>query len=109
MVDAGRLASTLWDLPAWVGRSRELLGELERLSTITQPSLAPGFVLSAAVLRHLQSDPLLPTELLPERWPGTALRATYDDWDRRYRAALRAWARDAPSGTFGHRAAVPGG
>ena len=30
-------------------------------------ALAPGFELSAAVLRHLQADPLLPAELLPER------------------------------------------
>ena len=52
--------------------------------------LAPGFELSAAVLRHLQADPLLPEELLPS---GLArplrLRADYDRWDARYRATLR--------------------
>ena len=40
--------------------------------------LAPGFELSAAVLRHLQADPLLPAELLPAGWPGTSLREEYD-------------------------------
>ena len=51
--------------------------------------LAPGFELSAAVLRHLQADPLLPAELLPADWPGALLRSTYDGWDARYRATLR--------------------
>ena len=37
--------------------------------------------------------PLLPAELLPAAWPGAALRATYDEWDARYRATLRDWSR----------------
>ena len=55
----------------------------------------PRFALSAAVLRHLQADPLLPAELLPAGWPGPALRRTYDLWDRRYREVLAAWGRSA--------------
>jgi phenylacetic acid degradation operon negative regulatory protein len=50
-------------------------------------------VLSAAVLRHLQADPLLPGELLPRRWPGAELRALYDDFDAAYRAVLADWGR----------------
>ena len=38
--------------------------------TATPTALADGFVTSAAVLRLLQSDPLLPADLLPKRWPG---------------------------------------
>ena len=56
-------------------------------------ALAPGFELSAAVLRHLQADPLLPDELLPERWPGGRLREDYTRWDARYRATLWEWSR----------------
>ena len=56
-------------------------------------ALAPGFELSAAVLRHLQADPLLPAELLPSDWPGASLRAVYDEWDARYRATLYEWSR----------------
>ncbi len=56
-------------------------------------ALAPGFELSAAVLRHLQGDPLLPADLVPVEWPGAALRADYDDWDTRYRATLGEWSR----------------
>jgi phenylacetic acid degradation operon negative regulatory protein len=47
------------------------------------------------VLRHLQADPLLPAELLPARWPGSALRADYDRYDAAYRSTLRAWFRAA--------------
>jgi phenylacetic acid degradation operon negative regulatory protein len=63
------------------------------LSPDTASALAPGFELSASVLRHLQADPLLPDELLPARWPGAPLRAEYDRWDARYRTTLRAWSR----------------
>ena len=56
--------------------------------------LRPGFELSAAVLRHLQADPLLPTELVPADWPGARLRAVYEEWDARYRSTLRAWSRN---------------
>ena len=56
--------------------------------------MAPGFELSAAVLRHLQADPLLPAELLSADWPGAPLRATYDQWDARYRTTLRDWSRE---------------
>ena len=45
-------------------------------------------MVSAAVLRQFQSDPLLPEELLPRDWPGAALRDEYDRFDRAYRALL---------------------
>jgi phenylacetic acid degradation operon negative regulatory protein len=60
-------------------------------------ALADGFVTSAAVLRHLQSDPLLPPSLLPDRWPGDTLRADYDRFDAAYRSVLRAWFAAATS------------
>ncbi len=49
---------------------RELLGRMGGSRPDGPDDLAPGFVLSAAVLRHLQADPLLPAELLPDGWPG---------------------------------------
>ena len=51
--------------------------------------------LSAAVLRHLQADPLLPDALLPSGWPGAALRAEYDRYDTAYRPRSAAWFRAA--------------
>ena len=90
---AQRLANTLWDLPAWAARAAQLLEEMAALTPDRAEALAPGFELSAAVLRHLQADPLLPEELLPAGWPGARLRADYDRWDVRYRATLRDWSR----------------
>jgi phenylacetic acid degradation operon negative regulatory protein len=41
----------------------------------------PGqFVTAAAMLRHLLTDPVLPDELLPDDWPGTALREAYTNF-----------------------------
>jgi phenylacetic acid degradation operon negative regulatory protein len=91
--DAPGLAHRLWDLREWSDRARLLLQRLDALVPDGPEALAPGFELSAAVLRHLQADPLLPAELLPANWPGGQLRADYDQWDDRYRATLREWSR----------------
>jgi phenylacetic acid degradation operon negative regulatory protein len=90
---AGRLAHRLWDLATWADDAGQLLERLKALAPDGPDALAPGFVLSAAVLRHLQADPLLPAELQPPGWPGARLRETYDGWDARYRATLRIWSR----------------
>ncbi len=91
--DPRGLAGRLWDLQAWSDRAAELLRALNVLSPDGPEALAPGFELSAAVLRHLQADPLLPADLLPHDWPGSRLRTTYDEWDAHYRATLREWSR----------------
>jgi phenylacetic acid degradation operon negative regulatory protein len=91
--DPAPLAQRLWDLSAWSTRANGLLGALRALNPDGPAALAPGFELSAAVLRHLQADPLLPPELLPPDWPGASLRGTYDQWDDRYRTMLRDWSR----------------
>lgn len=87
------LAARLWDLPRWSVRASDLLDELAALVPDGPDALAPGFELSASVLRHLQADPLLPDELLPTGWPGGPLRAVYGEWDARYRQTLRDWSR----------------
>ena len=85
----------LWDLTAWAARARRLQADLDalvgRLEGGDVAALAPGFVLSADVLRHFQADPLLPRALLPDRWPGPGLREHYDRYDAAYRKLLRAW------------------
>lgn len=95
--DQGALAAALWDLTGWATRAERLLTALAR----TRPGLDEGgpdvlpeaFVLSAAVLRHLQSDPLLPPTLLPDVWPGPALRSGHADWRRAFDHAWASWAR----------------
>ncbi|WP_275888272.1 PaaX family transcriptional regulator C-terminal domain-containing protein, partial [Nonomuraea lactucae] len=77
----------LWDLDGWAAEAGALARRLDQ-ACHRVGGLAEGFLVSAAVLRHLLADPLLPEELLPGDWPGTALRARYDDFDRRYRELL---------------------
>jgi phenylacetic acid degradation operon negative regulatory protein len=83
------LAGRLWDLPGWASQAERFMGELDdhlpRL--VEQRELAPGFVLSAAVLRHLQADPLLPDDLLPAGWPGARVRESYERYDAAFKAA----------------------
>lgn len=94
-VDAAELAGRLWDLEAWSADARALADEVGALTPSLEAGerheLAPGFVASAAVLRHLQADPLLPAALLPADWPGTDLRRAYARFDTAYRAVLRDW------------------
>lgn len=93
--DSPGLARRLWDLGAW---RTEALALRESMALLTGPLehgdrsvLADGFVVSAAVLRHFQSDPLLPAQLLPQDWPGPELRTEYDRYDSAYRDVLRRW------------------
>lgn len=89
------LAAELWDLDGWAAHATTLRRQMHalvgRLDGGDTDALAPGFVLSAAVLRHFVADPLLPRELLPRRWPGDALRGDYDRYDAAYRAVLSHW------------------
>lgn len=97
----GELAHRLFDLDAWAARAGLLLGRLA--APPSADTLAAGFVLSAAVLRHLQADPLLPTALEPPAWPGPELRAVYDAWDADYRSLLADWHRAWPVSGRGRR------
>lgn len=91
------LVSRLWPLDAWARQADELRAEMAQLVAPLEASeinaLADGFVVSAAVLRHFQADPLLPEELLPRGWPGAQLRDEYDRFDAAYRALLREYFR----------------
>jgi phenylacetic acid degradation operon negative regulatory protein len=70
-----QLAGQLWDLSGWADTGHRLLAEMARASNI------PGrFVVAAAIVRHLLTDPMLPAELLPAQWPGARLRAAYRDF-----------------------------
>jgi phenylacetic acid degradation operon negative regulatory protein len=73
--DPAELAARLWDLTGWARSGHELLDEMD--STIDIPG---QFVTAAAMVRHLLTDPVLPRELLPDGWPGTALRQAYNSF-----------------------------
>jgi phenylacetic acid degradation operon negative regulatory protein len=69
------LADQLWDLPSWARTGHRLLAELSGATDIPA-----RFVVAAAIVRHVLTDPVLPDELLPADWPGTRLRAAYNDF-----------------------------
>lgn len=75
------LAAGLWDLEGWAS-------EAERLLAAAAPpaSLRDRFVANAAIVRHLRTDPVLPPELRPARWPAGALLDVYES----FRAELSA-------------------
>jgi len=73
--DPAGLAAALWDLPSWVAAGDRLLADLSDAADVPA-----RFVAAAATVRHLLSDPVLPTELLPQDWPGAALRQAYHDF-----------------------------
>ena len=71
--DPADLAARLWDLMGWKRFGHELLDEMSSAADI------PGqFAVAAAMVRHLLTDPVLPGELLPDDWPGAALRQAYN-------------------------------
>lgn len=81
---AGEMVATLWDLSGWAATA-ELL--ITTLSKAEQP--AERFVVAAAMVRHLQHDPMLPHTLVPPRWPATRLRAAYYAYQRELVELLR--------------------
>ncbi len=93
--DPAVLLASLCDLTGWAGRAADLVAELDETGAeLTAPDrLADGFVLAAAALRHLVTDPILPTELEPEGWPARPLRAAYARYLADYQRGLRAFFR----------------
>ncbi|MDN3025798.1 PaaX family transcriptional regulator C-terminal domain-containing protein [Streptomyces sp. S.PB5] len=74
---AAELAAALWPLDVWAATGRALLARAARAE---HP--ADLFTVFAAVVRHLLADPVLPEGLLPDDWPGEALRAAYANYRR---------------------------
>lgn len=72
------LAGELWDLPGWAEAGHRLLAGMAQKAQ--GPDIPGRFVVAAAMVRHLLTDPMLPAELLPADWPGTRLRDAYHDF-----------------------------
>ena len=76
----------LWDLADWsdaaLGLRREMAGLHRRLDSDDTDALAPGFVLAAAVLRHLNDDPAAARRsCCRATGRATACRADYEAYD----------------------------
>jgi phenylacetic acid degradation operon negative regulatory protein len=73
--DPAELVIQLWDLAGWARDARKLLADMDAADDV------PGrFVAAAGMVRHLLTDPVLPDELLPDGWPGAALRQSYEQF-----------------------------
>jgi phenylacetic acid degradation operon negative regulatory protein len=81
---------SLFSLDAWADDAIRLIEAMnEELDPVERDDVSETvtyqFALSVAVVRHLQLDPQLPVELIPDHWPGQQLRRTY----RRLDGALK--------------------
>jgi phenylacetic acid degradation operon negative regulatory protein len=84
---------SLFSLDGWTADARVLT---EAMKVALNPSerddsterVTYEFALSIAVVRHLQLDPLLPVELIPENWPGHTLRSTYRRFDDAFKQRM---------------------
>jgi phenylacetic acid degradation operon negative regulatory protein len=96
--DPTRLCRRLWDLDQLGDQGAALLSGLRRLLTDADwadPRSIPAvFTFSAAVVRYLRADPLLPSELLADRWPAADLRAEYDTAERQLQHLLQRFLSD---------------
>jgi phenylacetic acid degradation operon negative regulatory protein len=84
--DPAALAGRLWPLGDLQATSDHLLGLLDR--TAPGESLPGAITLSAAIVRFLRTEPLLPPALTPQPWSPDALRARYREHDRALGRAL---------------------
>ncbi|MFF8730584.1 PaaX family transcriptional regulator C-terminal domain-containing protein [Streptomyces sp. NPDC015171] len=80
---ARELAARLWPSAGWADTARALIAHA---SGTGRP--ADRLTAYAAAVRHLLTDPVLPSELLPPDWPGEALRTAYAGYRRELAAEL---------------------
>jgi phenylacetic acid degradation operon negative regulatory protein len=89
------LVGRLWDLDGLAAAAQTFLRRLDQLSTDTdwsdERSIPAVFTFSAAVLRFLRNDPLLPGRLAPDDWPLDELRSGYDRFERSTQTLLRSF------------------
>lgn len=83
---------SLFNLDDWAADAHRLTRAV-RDEADADEDFAYWFGLSVAVVRHLQLDPLLPDELIPDEWPGQDLRNAYrrfnDVFQQRLNTAFR--------------------
>jgi len=95
--DARAKATTLWDTDAMIATYRELVDEmiaskskLERIPLDT--AAAESMVLGRDVIRHINLDPVLPEELMPQRALTNLIRVM-SDYDSSARQIWRRFMR----------------
>ncbi|MCO1654103.1 PaaX family transcriptional regulator C-terminal domain-containing protein [Pseudonocardia humida] len=79
---------SLFTLDEWAHDARRLTAAMAAELAATSDDPAYRFLLSIAVMRHLQLDPLLPVALLDPDWPADDLRHTYRRFDEAFNQRL---------------------
>lgn len=92
------LRDRLWDIDVLARRGASLVTTIDRIAGDTDwsdPASIPDvFVASAAVVRYLRDDPLLPPELAPPDWPADRIRPAYDALEQELQTLLRSFLTD---------------
>lgn len=93
--DPADLVSQLWPLADIDAQAKLLHASIEkhrpRLDQEDPSVLAPTFVISAAAVRFLRTEPQLPPQLAPPAWTPPSLRPLYDDFEVAFQRLLRAF------------------
>ena len=82
---------SLFNVDDWAADARRLTSAMRDeldVEAVDADDFTYQFDLSVTVVRHLQLDPLLPAELVPDEWPGHALRGTYRHFDEQFKQRL---------------------
>lgn len=90
--DDDELVIRLWDLRAIARAASELTAQVETAATALgedPAAIPPAFRASAAVVRFLRTEPMLPAALVPADWPVDTLRARYDQVEADLQRELR--------------------
>lgn len=94
------LARRLWPLTEIAERARSLLDRVEEampaLEAGQPAAMADTIELSAAVVRFLRAEPLLPPALTLQPWPPDALRSRYRAFDATFGRLLRTTVASTP-------------
>lgn len=95
--EPSELVHQLWPLDELESTARRLMESIERhrpsLDRDDPTVLPPTFILSAAAVRFLRTEPQLPSELAPGRWTPPSLRPAYDDFEAAFQRQLRTFLR----------------
>lgn len=95
---------TIFELDAWASNARRFLRAMRDETAAAPydedvgPTLSHQFSLSIAVVSHLERDPLLPAELLPDDWPAEELRTSYRNFDTHFQRTMNDALGPTPGG-----------
>jgi phenylacetic acid degradation operon negative regulatory protein len=94
---APEAVTSLFNVAEWAADARRLIAAMQAELEIDADGADDSvyqFALSVAAVRHLELDPLLPTELIPSDWPAHALRDSYRRFDVMFKRWLNTRAAD---------------